>query len=325
MLTHNLGTGFSWRVVVVTSVLLAAVWTTGIAAVPTAGSTADTTSSTNPSTANAQGSKTYTPVVAGDALSVDDLHIGTTCDPRTGAISGSVPTRQLKGAGDVFTVYFDSSKLQNAKIDEKERNTRLYDDIQAVLASVAAAAPSCDQERVSKTLKFERGTVKVTGVDPQGNDASSVTVVTGPAEHAYLGLDLTVTNRNTLKYDTASKTLQPASTSPQFYLSLNWLVGDILSPAEPLNHFYKNFSAKVFVTASSTPLNSYGAGLGYRLPELKLGGFNLSDLNVYGGYFWTKQDSTSASGTVQTNGGTNKGWRLGVTYDVGSALKYVKW
>jgi hypothetical protein len=290
------------------------------------GTPAPAATSTTPNGANnntAGGSSaTDTTLVAGKSLSVSDLHIGTACDPNTGAISGDISTRQVASEGTTITVYFDKNKLSDAKLVEKERQTRLYSDVQTVLGGVLAVAP-CDQERKTLDLKFKRATVTITGVDQQGKDAQSVTVITGPPEHLYLGFDLAVNSLKTLKYDTASKSLQPASTSPQLYLSLNWLIGDVLSRAQT-KLLYDNISVKALISADSTPLNSFGAGLGYRFPELSWGSFDLSALSVFGGYFWTKQDSTK-NGVVQTNGGTSRAWRVGVTYDVSTMVKSVKW
>ena len=270
------------------------------------------------------------PLVAGEGLSVSDLHIGFRCDVVGGEakIKTDISTRQVQwGAHTDVVVYYDPNFLSNVKIEETERQTRLWSDVQAALSGVAEdSSNACDKVKVTKTLVFKRATVKITGVDLKGADAKSVTVISGPVEHGYLGLDLPVTNRKTLKYDAASQSLQPASDSPQLYLSLNFLVGDVLSPAAGFDSdFYKNFSVKFFVSASSKPLNSLGVGLGYRLPELKVASFDLSALSLYGGYFWTKEDSTSSTGEVQVNGGTNRGFRFGITYDVSSAIRWVKW
>jgi hypothetical protein len=266
-----------------------------------------------------------TPLAAGKSIPGSTLHIYSNCDPLTGQLSGDVSTRQFVTTGDPITVYYDTNYLKTVKIAEKERQTRLYEDLQTVVSSLNAEN-KCSSITVSKALQFKRSVVTVTGVDKSGSDAAAVSVVTGPIEHAYLGLDLPVTNRKDLKYDTASKSLQPASNAPQLYLSFNFLYGDILSPAHSTpSKLIDNLSLKVFISADSTPLNSYGTGIGYRMPELEIMGFDLSSLSLYGGYFWTKQDALSGSGVVKVNGSTNRGWRFGVTYDVSTLIKSVKW
>jgi hypothetical protein len=266
-----------------------------------------------------------TPLVASEVVAGSTLHIYSHCDPSTGALSGDVSTRQFLTTGGQITVYYDTNFLKTVKIAEKERHTRLYEDLQTVVSSLNAE-DKCSPITVSKTLQFKRSVVTITGVDKSGSDAAAVSVVTGPTEHAYLGLDLPVTNRKDLKYDTASKSLQPASASPQLYLSLNLLYGDILSPPQSaLSKQIDNFSLKFFISANSTPLNSYGTGIGYRLPGFDIGGFNLSSLSLFGGYFWSKQDALNGSGVVKVNGSTNGGWRFGVTYDVSTLIKSVKW
>jgi hypothetical protein len=47
-------------------------------------------------------------------------------------------------------------------------------------------------------------------------------------------------------------------------------------------------------------------------------------LNLYGGYFWTKQDEI-VNGAPVENGDRDGKWRFGVTFDVGSMIETVKW
>lgn len=115
-------------------------------------------------------------------------------------------------------------------------------------------------------LLYERATLTIRAVSKTGKDDQSVTILTGPKEHLYLGIDLPVTQRKSLKYDSATKTLQPQNDSPQLYLSINYYFGD-LAGEEDERGPRDRFSVKVLALFSKRPLDSFGVAVGYQIPK----------------------------------------------------------
>ena len=56
----------------------------------------------------------------------------------------------------------------------------------------------------------------------------------------------------------------------------------------------------------------------------KFDAVNLNSFTLFVGRFWTKQDAISADGSGQIGGSTNHDWRIGISYDVGTGLKWLK-
>jgi hypothetical protein len=236
-------------------------------------------------------------------------------------------------AGDLYTVW-SCNVVTKVTITEEKRKTRIAQDAKDVLESIkkgdakAMLDKTCAKEW-SQKLNFKRGKLVVKGygispVDSKETELVKRDVITGPAEHWFLGLDLPVTDQKTLKYDSESKTLKPRDKDPQLYLSVNYLIGDVLVDADERGKHYSlidDVSIKFFVRASSHPLDSAGVGLGYRFPEFfKI----LKGVSVYGGYFWSKEDEIK-DGSPQENTGRTSKFRFGVTFDVQTMIGAVKW
>ena len=243
---------------------------------------------------------------------------------------------ELDTKGEMINPYvvYACPDVVKVTITEKKRKTRIQQDFEAVIDSassgIGVAETSCRPFR--QDLQFSRGTLAVKAVDEQDAVLQENSVITGPKDHWFLGLDLPVTSHETLKYDAEANALVPKEKDVQLYLSLNYLFGDVLVDMKeefrPVgwDDFFDNLSLKLFVRASSRPLDSAGVGLGWRVPRLKIKKFDLdvSGLSIYGGYFWTKEDAIEG-GTPVTNGARDEQWRFGVTFDVESMIKSVKW
>lgn len=280
-----------------------------------------------------------------------------------------------KGKGKTIVTYVNGCKYKEVEFQEKERHSRFYEDVRALLGHFTdpspkpAAVQQCPvwERWESKRLQYPRSTVTLTAVpatdaqkkcmaaavtraaydkcktdaakaaaakakqgdgkgkeDGKDDDAPKMTVITGPKEHAYLGIDLPVTQRKQLKYDSASGTLQPRNENPQLYLSFNWYFGDLAGKQDNSLRglTIDRVSLKALMLVDSRPLDSVGLGLGYRLPKLDL--VDLSSFNLFLGRFWTKQDAVSSTGTPETNAATGRDWRLGVSYDIGAGVKLLK-
>lgn len=231
---------------------------------------------------------------------------------------------------EVLTFYVDPCVVQSVTFQEEERHTRIYDDIRTLIKSFEALAANAedltcktaDRARTSDPMQFTRAklTVKALGSDPDKPLATRV-IVTGPEEHLFIGVDLLVDKKETLKYDPETQSLIPQDTNSQLYLSLNYQLGDIAG-RKASDPFTDDIAFKLFFRAGKRPLDSFGVGLGIRLPD-RIFGKELNNVSIFAGHFWTKEDKIEG-GAPDLKGGVAKGWRIGVTYDLGSALKYFK-
>lgn len=250
-------------------------------------------------------------------------------------LSAPISTRDTgTKKGNNIKVYVDGCKYSNVKFDEQERHSRIYNDFSALLGKIKSAksvagVTSCGPEFYTYALKYDRAQLKLTAFDSNGKETSTMNIVTGPEEHFYLGLDLPVNSRKILKYDATTKSLVPTDTNPQFYLSFNYFIGDLAATSESgVNDERHGFvSLKAFVMATSRPLDSYGLGVGYQLAKkinIRNKDWDFSAINLFAGRFWYKQDAITAAGTALFNQSTTSNWRFGLTYDLGTALGWVK-
>jgi hypothetical protein len=230
-------------------------------------------------------------------------------------------------------------KYKDIQIEEKERNSRFYEDLRSVIgkfggAEKSATGTKCPDLEKTHEQQYPRSTLTVTAVAASGEKENvSRTIVAGPKEHLYLGIDLPVTQRKTLKYDNSTRTLQPNGDSPQLYLSVNYMLGDVLTSEDAKDPKTKKYvrpaldwerlSVKAMVLASKRPLDSFGIGIGYQVPKIDWLGLDLSSTSIFLGRFWTKQDAIADDGSGLTNASTQRAWRIGITYDVGAGLKWL--
>ena len=236
-----------------------------------------------------------------------------------------LPTRQLLDKGDTLEVFYDTCAV-NGKIQfkEVERNSKIYDDFSALARKIINDKGDkviCGVVSQSYITKYKRSEITVTATSSEGKVVGTKTLIVGPKEHFSLALDLPVNNRKTLKYDSASSKLLPQDEAPLLYLSLNVTPGDVLASGKEAK-WKDKVSVKFLIEASSHPLNSYGVALGY-----DLGDFNslidLKGVSIFGGYFRAKEDSV-INGVAVPNQGRKNSWRFGLSYDLGTALKWAK-
>jgi hypothetical protein len=203
-------------------------------------------------------------------------------------------TRLLVSAGTEVEVFYDSCKVGEVTFVEESRDLKIVSQFREIIKQVGGKAPgaTCNSPQIDSAkyvLKYKRATlkVKVIRIDTEGSE--EVDVVTGPAEHWYLGIDLPVTNSKSLKYDSGTQSLLPKAEGQRLYLSLNYTFADDLFKEAPEDYFTtKRLSAKALITASSKPLDSVGLAL-------------------------VPQFDTS----------TKKSWRIGVAYNLSDGLGWV--
>lgn len=234
------------------------------------------------------------------------------------------PSRVLSGKGATIEVFYDTCQVTGkVSFKEEERNSRIRSEllqlVKAVAGPQASSTDVCTTGMASYVTKYTRSTLTISA--PVKDDkVETRTVLVGPIERLFLGVDLPVGDRKTLQYDEESKSLVPKDKAAQLYLSLNIASGDVLTATEDLKSLDR-LSLKLMVKASSHPLDAYGIGVGYRLR-----GFDSLDLNgfsVFVAYLIDKQDGV-AGGVPQFDQNKRKVWRAGISYDLGTALKWLK-
>ncbi|HXO42906.1 MAG TPA: hypothetical protein VN999_15765, partial [Thermoanaerobaculia bacterium] len=117
---------------------------------------------------------------------------------------------------------------------------------------------------------------------------STVTLLTGPVEHAFISASVPVKHLSELKYDSTNKTIVESQQPSSFFVGINYAWGDVLT-AHPWSEAYKGLFASVMLDASKTPWQRFGVAGGWRL--MKLGdSLDLSALTVFVGRVWNKGD-----------------------------------
>ena len=233
---------------------------------------------------------------------------------------------------EAIVVKFDKRCVAAVKFTETARNSVIEDDIAALTKKILKASGDrkdndpCPKELDKRKLtgtashvpKFDRSTIKVVAMSTAEAEIAGQTIYYGPEEHLSLGIDLPVNNRKVLKYDETSQSLQPKDDAPQVYLSLNYTIGDLLEAPSGLKN---RLSVKVMARASRRPLDSYGVGIGVKLDGMMPLGVELKGFSIFGGYFRTRVDAIT-DGAVQVNEGSKNSWRAGISYDLGTGLKW---
>lgn len=232
-------------------------------------------------------------------------------------------TRRLITKDQELTVFYDSCVITgDIKFTETERNSRIFDDIVLLAKKLAGATADsgCGPTSKSYRIKYDRSTIKVTATNSEGKELGSKVLIVGPIERLSLGIDLPVSNRKTLKYDGSTNSLVPKNSDNQLFISFNIAAGDVLTKPQELP-WQERLEFKILVKASSHPLDSYGVGIGYKLPPIAK--IDLQGLSIFGGYFAEKEDSVTGT-TPQIGQHTRRLWRFGVSYDLSTALKWAK-
>lgn len=149
--------------------------------------------------------------------------------------------------------------------------------------------------------------------DPKPAEAAeqALKLTSGPLEHWSLSATMFVSRDTTFKK--ADGQIGVDGTPPIFYLSLNFLLGDVLSDERK---FLENVELKWLLEGSKTPLDSMGIGLGLRGKFLSRFGIDFDVISPFVGVTWTKAETAGAPRIKKT--------RLGVSLDLKKALDWVK-
>jgi Asp-tRNA(Asn)/Glu-tRNA(Gln) amidotransferase C subunit len=146
---------------------------------------------------------------------------------------------------------------------------------------------------------------------------ATITVTTGPIEHAFLSADLAVNNVKELKIESGE--LVNKDNPSTFYVGFDYMVGDVLAET---NTLAQSLTFKALVQASRKPLDSLGIALGMRLKLINAPfGFQLDTLSPWVGYIWNRNDTMTGTKTGHEYKGD---WRVGISLNLDKALGWVQ-
>ncbi len=211
----------------------------------------------------------------------------------------------------------------SAIITEEKRLSRIAKDVKTVIEAVAgtprqaAAAPTEPQNKcVRYDQRYDRSTISIRPRKSSDDkrDFGEVTYIVGPREHWYLAADMGLNNIKQATFSQATNSVIEKSRTAGFYISVNYKVGDVYTSADAVPRLsFDRLSFKVLVNASTKPMESYGAGVGYDLPWW-------DGLSVFVARVWTKADASVGGAGL----GVTPSNLVGISYDVSKALDSLK-
>lgn len=255
---------------------------------------------------------------------------------------------------DNIKIYIITDKAEklnktNLSIIEKERDSQFVQDLHSLVGMVVAGDCTKANKQgyaviaLSYTAQYERAylTAQLNGTAGDGGGKTDSTkagspataqapansndnnlkkeLVTGPMEHWFLSADVRFNSVNQMKYDSTSQSLQSKDTPNAFYLSFNYMLGDVYADKNP---WYDYFVVKTLVEASERPYNAFGLGIGWRKPDIKFLGLSFNSLSPFISFVWTRGDSLN-NGTVNTDTGYGKpAFIWGLSFNLDTAAKW---
>jgi hypothetical protein len=136
--------------------------------------------------------------------------------------------------------------------------------------------------------------------------------LSGPLEHWSISADVFTTRETPFKTND-SGTVVLDGTPPIFYVSLNFLLGDLPSAERTL---LQNIELKWLLQGSDSPFDSVGFGVGLRGSYAKRFGFDFDLLSPFVGWTWTAAQDSGQPRVLET--------RFGVSLNINKALDWAK-
>ena len=258
-------------------------------------------------------------------------------------------------------VFTDPGAQPKVSANEKERASQFSTDMATLVKFIAAGGfgPAGASNRLQPaelsyyTMRLQnvRATLEVDARAPQGEaggtskdedpngKASSPSakkpstsnpdttraqaqLVTGPAEHWFLSVNLPLTKLSGIALNDSGVGV-PKEKPSSFLIGVNFLLGDLLSlgrgHTSPVG-WLSGVGAGFVVEASSHPLESLGFIGSYRFAARGMYGFELDTLSPFVGAEKTKSESKSTDGTVHTKDVYK--FVFGVSFNLDKALSW---
>lgn len=238
--------------------------------------------------------------------------------------------RWLGSTGDRLDIYVILNENSTSKVgvDEKTRKSQISTDLSTLLKVINVVTGVTQNLKVEHTvylLTKTRANLTVTAaIEVPASIVGSATapstplkteIITGPTEHWFLSADLPVNSVNQLKFDESSHSLVPKEEPNQFYVGLNYKLGDLFKGYSGAD-IWKGLVLKGILLGQKDPLESYGVALAYRR---KPGTFS-----PFVGWTFTEEDSQKANGSVEEKGSRNSEVRFGLSFNLDQALTWLK-
>jgi len=231
-------------------------------------------------------------------------------------LSARSSLRWISTEGDKVEIYLLRSPGHQGKVDvdEKPRQTRLSSDLvtlaelaQEILVGVSATGTGPDYSFTYRqyVLTRPRANLKIIGsVLPRKPDATkpdslTLSLTTGPTEHFFLSANVANTTAHQFKYNQTTQSIQPIANPKEFFVGLDYTLGDIFDAANPsaLNSFKDGIYLGLMLEASSRPFNQVGVSLGFRHNPIAQF-VNFDAVSPFVAAVWARSDRVSGSGAA---------------------------
>jgi hypothetical protein len=257
----------------------------------------------------------------------------------------------------VYVIYYDGEPAPSVGWTEEVRDSLFVSGLKTVvqLAGKVSGAADADKKLVmskeAHILKEQRATVTVdvptekgrspstltnslpdyvivvdlaTDQEPKKHAAQEFVLLTGPREAFFWTADLPVNRVKQLKLSDKG-VIESKDATPSFYVGIDYTFGDAASTPTRL---IDALTIKGMVQATKQPLDSVGIALALRagyFQKTTLGkfGLDLSAFSPFAGVTSTREDKEATGGSV-TKTGRKTDFRVGIGFDIGSALKWLK-
>jgi hypothetical protein len=203
------------------------------------------------------------------------------------------------------------------KLTQERANLAVSVSQEAAVSPLKPSSPSTPSS--STTHEDMPGAKPQASNDEKGVKKASVSLVTGPTEHWFLSADLPIGRLDELKYDSATATFKATKTPSQFYIGVDYMVGDLIHDPAKAGSVWSNVVLKAVVKASKHPMESVGLAVGLR-------GHYIIDLDTFSpflGVFYTRADPSAPPNATGTKGQWTL-WKVGASVNLDQALGWLK-
>ncbi len=259
--------------------------------------------------------------------------------------------RWISGKGDNIRIYVLRSPGRRAKVEigEDPRQTRLSSDLVTltklaqkisrtdVMEEVIIVEPDYSFTFREYSLTKTRATVKVVGSllpdtanlgkadDEDAPSKLNTSLITGPPEHFFLSANVAYTKVRQIKYDEATRSLQPNAKPKEFFIGVDYTIGDLFDDASrsSIRSFLDGVYMGLMLEGSTQPFNQLALTLGFRhnLPGLEKF-VTFEAVSPYLGVVWARNDRLVGSGvssSVDSNYGKGR-FVFGLSLNLDKAL-----
>jgi hypothetical protein len=249
-------------------------------------------------------------------------------------------TRWLSEQGTPLNVYCVSSADPcTLRVKEERRSTRLSSDLatlRKIVATIYGQGLESGQLTVecrSYSLTEKRAYLKVSasvgGTNDTGGEAAGdkegdadesveAQIVTGPAEHWFLSVDVPLNDAKQAKFNSETRSLDIKDSPTEFLIAANYQVGDLFTNGSWL----RGLVVKGLLTPSRNPTDQYGVGLGLRGEFLGTRGLDLSLVSPFVAWVVSREDAVE-SGQPRKDAKKKNQFRFGLSFNLDRALGWL--